>query len=560
MKTSTRTIGAGHGLLGYGPTPGRLPARRLRPWSWRLLAVSALASAVLAAPLTAQLTVANNQVWNQDHVAGPGIDEGHRFGNALAVCDFDGDGYQDLAVSAPGAEVSIITSVEEAGMVHVFYGGENGFSAADTQTVVQNDSGQPDFPEEGDWFGRQLAAGDFNGDGFCDLASGAPDEDIGALTSAGSVHIFAGSSSGLSVESTAWTQSSLPAGVESAESFDRFGAKMVAGDIDGDGRDDLVVTASDDGPGSDPGYLVHVFMGTQEGLDFERLLFQSDLVSSSDYTAFFGNSLTFGDFNGDPYADLVIGAFEDEGVVHVVPGGPTGLDLVGAVLLTQETPGIDLADESDDAFGSHTAAGDFDGDGLDELAIGYSESVGFVPEVQFAGAVVVVDGLDAYIDGAHGVQSQFWHQGIEGISDEPEPNEHFGRVAVGDFDKDGYEDLAVGVPYESFEGGGHVDNGALHVLYGGPTGLSADREQFHGQGGWNVGATEDEDAFGSVLISGDFDDDNIDELVVGVPSENHGTNENSGLVVVITGRSPFPFADAFEVGDLRLWNRAVGYD
>ena len=112
------------------------------------------------------------------------------FGWALAAGDFDGDGYADLAISAPNETVS---GVNEAGAVHVMWGARSGLSLAGSALLHQNVAASFDQAEEFDWFGRTLAAGDFNGNNVDDLAIGIPYEDIGAISNAGAVQVFYGS-------------------------------------------------------------------------------------------------------------------------------------------------------------------------------------------------------------------------------------------------------------------------------------------------------------------------------------------------------------------------------
>jgi hypothetical protein len=100
--------------------------------------------------------------------------------------DFNGDGYADLAISAVLEDIDAIV---DAGAVHVLYGSATGLTATGNQFWHQDSPGIAEGAEEGDRFGDALAAGDFNGDGFADLAIGVPQERIGALE-AGVVHVL----------------------------------------------------------------------------------------------------------------------------------------------------------------------------------------------------------------------------------------------------------------------------------------------------------------------------------------------------------------------------------
>src|SRR5206468_3678401 len=122
----------------------------------------------------------------------------------------------DIAV---GGQREGVAGISEAGGVEILYGSPGGLQATedgwpDDQFWTQGANGVADRAEAGDWFGRALATGDFNGDGFADLAAGAPFEDVGPTRDAGAVQILYGSSSGLQANGTGgpddqlWTQDS----------------------------------------------------------------------------------------------------------------------------------------------------------------------------------------------------------------------------------------------------------------------------------------------------------------------------------------------------------------
>jgi hypothetical protein len=145
-----------------------------------------------------------------------------------AGADFSNDGVADLAIGVPGENGS-------AGAVTVLYGAGGGLSGNGSQLFTQVGG----TPEVGDLFGAALAAGDFDNDGFADLAVGAPGEAVGAANLAGAVSVLYGSAGGLS---TAWGQLFTQV-AGTVEATDQFGAQLAAGDFNNNGFADLAAAA-----------------------------------------------------------------------------------------------------------------------------------------------------------------------------------------------------------------------------------------------------------------------------------------------------------------------------
>jgi hypothetical protein len=118
------------------------------------------------------------------------VEDGDQFGSALAAGDFNHDGFDDLAVGAPFEDVG---GASNAGAVSVLYGSGSGLTTSGGRLFTQ----VAGTVEAGDLFGFALAAGDFNNNGFADLAAGAPWERVGSLGQAGAVSVIPGSASGL---------------------------------------------------------------------------------------------------------------------------------------------------------------------------------------------------------------------------------------------------------------------------------------------------------------------------------------------------------------------------
>jgi len=432
--------------------------------------------------------------------------------------DFNGDGFDDLAIGVPGETLG---SISAAGAVEVIYGSSSGLSATSAhadQFWTQDSTDIDDIAEPGDLFGSSLTIGDFNADGKDDLAIGAPGEILGTIISAGAVEVIYGSSTGLSATSAHadqfWTQDSTNID-DIAEFNDQFGFSLTAGDFNGDGKDDLAIGAPFENIGSilDAGGA-EVIYGSSSGLSAtlahaDQFWSQdsTDIGGSAEPTDQFGGSLATGDFNADGKDDLAIGLpgedigiITDVGGVQIIYGSSTGLSATlahGNQFWIQDSPDIFDISELGDQFGFSLTTADFNADGKDDLAIGVrAEDLGSVINV---GGVEVIYGSSNGLSATLAHADQFWTQENVDIDDSAEASDQFGEfLATGDFNADGKDDLAIGVLGEDL--GSISGAGAVEVIYGSSSGLSATlahADQFWTQDSTNIdNQAEQSDFFG----------------------------------------------------------------
>ena len=468
--------------------------------------------------------------------------------------DFNGDGYLDLAVGVPFEAVG---ASAKAGAVHVFYGSAAGLSATGSQIWHQDTPGIQGVAETGDTFGRTLASGDFNGDGWTDLAVGARAEGLDAKIYAGAVHVLYGSAAGLSATGNQfWTQDS-PGIKGIANGGDLFGVSLTTGDFNGDGRSDLAVgVLLENVSGMADAGAVNVIYGSPGGLAYAGNQYwhqDSDGVEdTAEAEDWFGRTVQAGDFNGDGMDDLAVGvryedvgAVVDAGAINVLFGSATGLAAGGNQFWHQNSPGMQDTAKKGDNLSYALAGGDFNGDGMDDLAAGAPFKK--LDGEGGAGAVTVFYGSAA---GLTAIGNQFWSQNSPNVLGEVNQYDNFGReLRSGDFNGDGLSDLAVDVYGEDV--GGHNKAGAVAVLYGSASGISAAGNQLWTQDSDGIeDQAEAGDLFGSGLAAGDFNGDGVDDLGIGVHGESVDGAKGAGAANIIYGT-----ATGLAAGGNQFWSQ-----
>jgi hypothetical protein len=404
------------------------------------------------------LDITGNEDFSQDNafVAGAANADG-RFGTAVATADFHGDGFADIAVGAPSSPAG-------EGSVTLLRGyawgvtTQNSFFAAPASTSVP-------APFANSNFGASLAVGDFNDDGFADLAIGAPGHNAGR----GGVKVLYGSASGLvrTTGTTNWFVQGANSGPGTAEYGDGFGSSLAAGDFTGVGRTYLAMGAAgeDVGGATDAG-SVTVLLGTASGLSGtgaqEYTEGAAGMLGTAESGDQFGFSLGAGDVNGDGKADVVVGApgetvggNANSGAIFLLRGSAAGLTTIDSQVI-DESSAMVPGDAGTSKFGYSVAVGDQDADGRAEVVVGApNKNVGGQDQ---AGAVTVLPGSASGLVGV----GTTWSQGTNGIQDTAEANDHFGAaVLMARIRFQSRLDIVAGAPDETTT---FAEQGLVHFL------------------------------------------------------------------------------------------------
>ena len=435
--------------------------------------------------------------------------EGRTGKGVAAAGDVNGDGVGDLLVGAPG---SGLFNTAEGGQAFLVLGpitanNDDELDLRFADAVVEAETA-------GDRMGIGLVSlGDLDGDGFGDIAVGAPGHND-VQNEMGAVYVFYGPMTGSLPAASADVLISTRHGTHPDRSALELGARLGAGDVDGDGVAELLV-----GHGG-TNYSRALLLQVPATGVFEVEADYHAVMSSSETTQT-GAGVAMGDLDGDGVDDIVVGAPDWQGnetpFVYIVLDEPVGeVDLAGAA--------VGLQGVTDTHAGSALAvAPDTDGDGLDDLVVG-------APDVTFegtgAGRAYIVPGRAVWSDGALVDAAGVW----EGVAANDRAGESV--AGVGDLDGDGLGEVAIGACQGVYTvcGSSGQGPGMVYLLGGGTLegthSLADARAVLRG--------TEGESAAGAAVSpAGDLNADGRPDFLIGAPDQDGPSGDDEGAAWLI---------------------------
>ncbi len=458
---------------------------------------------------------------------------------------------------------------EDAGAAYLVFGLADTV-AVETGGLTGSDGFALNGEEAGDSSGYSVSdAGDVNGDGFADVIIGAPDADPHGDYSGAAYVVFGGAGGFAGSVELGLLDGTAGFILNGAAEGDYAGYVVSgAGDVNGDGFDDLLIGAygADVNGVYDVGKAYVVFGGAGVGIGSPVELSALDDsdgfvihgVAESDYT---GNAVSgAGDVNGDGFDDLLIGAAEadvngvsDVGSTYLLFGG-AGVGNGGTIELSalNSSDGfrLDGAAADDEAGYAVSGAGDVNGDGFADLLIGTPEAD---PNGDRSGAAYVVFGGASV--GSSGPVALGSLSGSDGFHLEGAAAEDYAGHAVsgaGDVNGDGFADLLVGAPGVELNG---PASGAAYVVFGGATvgnGGSINLGSLDGSDGFVLnGVAAYDEAGHAVSDAGDVNGDGFDDLLIGAYGVDAGASEfEYGAAYVVFGGANAGSSGSVELGTL----------
>jgi len=474
-----------------------------------------------------------------------GVAENDNSGHSVSQAgDVNGDGIDDIII---GARYVDPNGVLDAGASYVVFGSTGGFAPAIELSSLNGTNGfviNGAVPE-GRLGNSVSAAGDVNGDGIDDLVIGAPRANpIG--NQRGSVYVVFGKTSPFaSVLEVSDLNGSNGFVLNGIDNIDQAGYSVSgAGDVNGDGIDDLLIGAflADPTLGQWAGETYLVF-GSNSG--FPAAIELSDLNGSNGFVMYgvaaedrSGHSVSAaGDVNGDGFDDVIIGAYladfdgrADSGAAYVVFG--KGTPFASAFSLSTlngsngfELRGVSVGDETGRAVGG---GGDVNGDGFDDLIVGAYLAD---PNGGGSGATYVVFGKATGFASALELSSLTGSDGftLHGEAADDQSGRWVGNA--GDVNGDGFDDIIIGARRADVNG---VDAGASYVVYGAATfAANFELSGLNGGNGYRINGAKANDGSGqSVITAGDVNGDGFDDVIIGAfPANPNGPNSGASYVV-----------------------------
>jgi hypothetical protein len=470
--------------------------------------------------------------------------------------DVNGDGIDDLIIGASSADPN---GISDAGQSYVVFGSNSGFGASFNLSELNGSNG---FAINGiaavDFSGESVSsAGDVNGDGIDDLIIGANFADPNGINYAGQSYVVFGSNSGFAADLNLSTlNGSNGFAINGIAANDQSGFSVSsAGDVNGDGIDDLIIGAKGaDLNGINYAGQSYVVFGSNSG--FGAGLNLSTLDGSNGFAingiAFFDQSgysvSSAGDVNGDGIDDLIIGAkgadpngINYAGQSYVVFGSNSGF-AAGLNLSTLNGSngfainGIAAYDSS--GF-SVSSAGDVNGDGFDDLIIG---AVFASPNGIFlAGQSYVVFGSNSGFSASLNLSTLDGSNGfaINGIA--ANDFSSWSVSSAGDVNGDGIDDLIIGARGADPNGIGSA--GQSYVVFGSNSGFGAglNLSTLDGSNGFAINGIAAFDYSGvSVSSAGDVNGDGFDDLIIGANRADPNGIPGAGQSYVVFGQGTTP--------------------